>query len=271
VPIIYKEFSIDEKYISVHALPQEPINAWIKWNEGIEFDGLIFRVPKGVALGRLWNVHEDVYRNQGEYKGKDEGDYYAGTIVIDKKYLEVDGFFGFQCAFVLIPKSDKEINFKVEFVKNNETIHHEDFNTSIIVPDIRIRSDSDLNLLITEEDSEEMQLNLVAEKKGSALVRDLKMFLHMERISKDLEVNIKSQGPEEPAYTTLTIPQRLRLRGSGYAVLKMGFDYKDMLNNRYKSNTLELIISKSAASPREIPIESKFEGKMFLPMVMTEA
>ena len=187
MPITYRELCTCDKYISEYALPKEPINGWIKWKEGIDFDNLIFSFPKDALINRLWNVHEDVYKDQiGENGYKNQKDSEA-FYLIDKKYLEIDGFFGFQSYFTSIPESDRKVNFKVEFVKNGQTIHHVDFDTNIIVPNIRARadSDSDLNLVITEE-SAELKLNLIVERLGSAIAQDFGIFI--DKIKKNQRV-----------------------------------------------------------------------------------
>jgi len=52
VPITYRELCTCDKYISEYALPKEPINGWIKWKEGIDFDNLIFSFPKDALMER---------------------------------------------------------------------------------------------------------------------------------------------------------------------------------------------------------------------------
>ena len=48
--------------------------------------------------------------------------------------------------------------------------------------------------------------------------------------------------------TTATIFSLINLIGSGEAAYRIGFDYRDLLGNTYKSNTVDLGIYKKVVS-----------------------
>jgi hypothetical protein len=253
---------IHEQYISVHALPNEPINAWLKWDEGFQFDNLILRSDNDVYIPRLTNVMEEVWASNP--------DHYGGLFLIDSKYLEVDGFVGFQGHFTSIPDSDKKISFYIDFVRNNERVHQVELTTTVIVPGMRVRSDSDLNLMLSEDMmTQELSLDLTLEKIGTALVKDLDMFINIHKESENLRLDIYTETQKEPALSSAGVRSHIKITGSGYAVVKMGFVYKDVLNNKYRTNTVELILTKRVLGTAEIPVRSRLEADV--PLIVARA
>lgn len=52
---------LTEKYITIHALPNEEFNSWLRWKGGFNFDNIVLRTEADICMTHFLNVSEDVY------------------------------------------------------------------------------------------------------------------------------------------------------------------------------------------------------------------
>lgn len=114
--------SITDKYISPKVLPGEHSSCWIKWKKGAVFDKIILRYEADIEVFRLFNIDEEVFKDDETEDGK---------ITIPKNTVQIDGFFGFASRYTTIPSSERKISYEIDIVsgKKVQTIHCENVVT----------------------------------------------------------------------------------------------------------------------------------------------
>ncbi len=102
--------NIYEKYISEHALPNEQIDAWLKWNKEANYDSITLKTSEPMLVRSLLNIDEKVF----EFNKNDPEEF-----LIRREWVQVDGFFGFIAFYEKIPNDDITIDFTINFNKSD--------------------------------------------------------------------------------------------------------------------------------------------------------
>lgn len=240
--------AIIEQYISQHALPNETISSWIKWElepAGI-FDNIVLRTEADIALRGMLNISEEANLKLGTE------DPYRGLFIVDRRDLEVDGFFGFHCQYTRIPDSTREISFRVAFVGEGANIREIELTTRIIVPQVTLKHISDREIILTEN-RQTIDLTMEVERSGPAYIRGFRLFVDFTRGGGNLKATMVPDPEIESG-------QRLSIKGTGFALIRIGLEFYDGIGNHYKLYPAEILIDKRLQAPASIPVNSQVLG-----------
>ena len=246
--------SITEQYISVHALPNEQINSWVKWRKDLDFEFLILRTEADISINRFLNVSEEVY-------SANQSGSFAGKFQIDKKWIQADGFFGFQGYYTKIPDEERRVYFYIDFMSHNKKIQQVELSLDIIIPKIKFKTVSQ-NEIILKEPQNKFTLQSKLEKTGRANAKNMSGFIEVVRGGKDIEISISSRRTSERDEFTFPYPvfrQEITVTGTGYALVRLGYDYEDYADNKYRTDTIEFVFDKRIEEKSQIPVESNLE------------
>ena len=101
------QLKLIEKHISERALPGEGILSWIKWQDDFDFDRLDIKAAD-INFDRIFNVDASVF---------DQKTLKKGCATIGRDVLQIPDFVGFRCTYALVPETERELNFVIEFSK----------------------------------------------------------------------------------------------------------------------------------------------------------
>ena len=248
---------IIESHISEWALPKEEILSWIKWEKDFDFDQIIIKAEADIILHRIINVDPEVLNQDGIKNGK---------VIIKKEDLQIDGFVGFGCYYELVPETERELSFDVDFNKNGKTLNTVNLKTNLIRPIISIENVTNNGIVVTKNNPvlPELSFKLVSQGKGRIL--NFSPFIEVVN-AKDMEITLKqtteSIDNEKQLFvhsTEQVIPKFI-VKGKGYGMISMGFQYFDALNNKYESKLIDIPIQIEQKEKLEIPIASDLKGQ----------
>ena len=250
-------FVISEKYISPWVLPKEQIIGWVKWQPSIRLDHIIIRTEKDVLITRALNVN---YRILATYKPTDN------LLRIGGEGLQIKGFVGFEAVYEVIPNEERSLKFVVEIVSEEQGKESVELITTIIRPIINIKQISNNEILITKERIP-TALSVLLENKGKGDVKDPSPYIDVKVAGQNLQV--KKEIFEEPhsLEERLFVKERkkhvvrIAISGVGLGVIRLGFEYKDRMKNKYKTHLTDVIINAKEKQRAEILVNTEIEDK----------
>lgn len=256
--------TILEQHISRWALPNEEIISWIKWDASADFDQIIIQSEADIEFERILNVDESVLNQEGIVQGK---------VVIDRNMLQIPGFMGFTSAYKLVPESERQIRFEVDFIKNKRRLEKISLKTSVIRPVIAIESEPGID--VSESMPSIPPATFRLSNKGRAPATDLTPFI--EIINADaMTIAIKHTKEKIPhtsdtpfVHASEQMVPKFALKGSGNALFSIGFKFKDAIGNEYTSELVRLTVNKPGRKKVEVPIESILKGQPAMMLVPT--
>jgi hypothetical protein len=240
---------ITEKYISLHALPNETLSGWIKWRE-VKYDSILITTDKHMVFDRFLNISEDWLTAK-----KVVADSIKYTV--KKEWVQADEFLGFQGTYNKIPSDGHQVRFLIDFRLQEKNVLSVQLCTNILVPVIQLKSISVPEIRLTEFTTN-ISLQLLLEAMTQTAFKSLRGPNVTVIGNKDIEVDISVQGIKYPELEVSPpiMNQTLEIRGKGYAIIRMGFEYEDYADNKYKTNTLEITLDKRINEVTSIPVES---------------
>ena len=244
--------SITEKYISPYALPNEQTTSWLKWKEDFVFDTLVLRTEADVRMIRFLNTSQDVYEMNP--------DPFKGEYIIKNSWLAVKNFFGFQCYYSHIPETDRKIAFHIDFILDGKVTLPIELDIDIIVPNLVLKTSSKNEFVITEYERE-YSFNFYLEHIGKAAVKHTRGFIEIVRGSKDLNIEVIAEGSVLVLQDS-SVDQSITITGTGYAMIRIGYEYEDYNENKYTTNTLDFILNKRIKEKSSIPIKKTMQDSM---------
>lgn len=242
-----------EKYMSRWVLPRENILSWVKWDDSIGVDQVIVRSEADIEFKRFFNVDKSVLEQSME----------QGKIVIDRDMMQLKGFVGFECAYTLIPESERHLCFKVDFLKKGKVLKQAALSTKLVRPIIVIEQRRNT----VTPDADAIPMTFVLSNKGKAAGRDLMPFI--KSISSDKMTITIEYVKEKPPHTAdmpfvrvseQVIPKFV-INGSGKAVFSMGFKYEDDLCNEYNSELTTISVSMPQRTEMKVPIRPDLKNQ----------
>ena len=182
--------------------------------------------------------------------------------------LQIDGFVGFTSVYTLIPEEERELSFAIDFVKNEKILESVDLKTKLIRPIVVVESDSEQNIMVTPNNPTIPKLSFTLNSKGSARILNLSPFIDfISSKNKKMEITIKQKiekitdtSPLFVYSTEMSIPKFI-VKGQGYGMISMGFQYNDAVGNKYESKLIDIPIRIEQKERLEIPISSELEGQ----------
>lgn len=244
-----------EKHISKWALPKEEILSWLKWKE-FDFDKIIIKSEADLKFQRFLNVDEKIFKQKDLNKGK---------AVIDKQMLMIDGFVGFGCLYEPIPENERELSFVVEFVKEENIVDKIEFKTKLIRPIVVVEQDTPQSIVVTQNNPIIPGLSFRLVSKGSARILNFNPFLDFN--AKGMDITIKETVEKDTNTTPLFVYSSERrvpniiLKGKGYGMITLGFEYYDAIGNKYESRLVDIPIHIEQKEKLEVPISSELKGQ----------
>ncbi len=243
--------SITDKYISPKVLPREHSSCWIKWKKGVVFDKIILRYEADIEVFRLFNINEEICKNDDTWDGK---------ITIPKNMIQIDGFFGFTSRYTTIPSSERKISYEIDIVygKKVQTIHCENVVTRPMLKVLKATPDS---IQISRYSPQPEQFSMKIKYVGTAALYDLSYFIDLTTTD-NLTVEITRNNPElkEIALKSEQPPvQNISIKGKGNGMIRMGATYYDVNNTKYEDVLKEIPIIIECESDQTIPISEQIE------------
>lgn len=246
-----------EQHISRWALPKEEIISWIKWDDSADIDQVVIRAEADVEFTRILNVDTSAW----EQKSLDDG-----KVVIGRDKLQIDGFIGFTSVYKLVPDSERQLHFKVDFIKNEKLLKTISLSTDVIRPVIAIEMEHD-RIDVSDTTAPMPPAMFRLSNKGRARVTKIAPFIGFIN-TKTMTITIKHTKEKIPYESTVPfalasehIVPKFVLKGSGDTLFTMGFKFEDAVGNEYTSELSRIPILKPEKKKVEIPIESKLEGQ----------
>lgn len=258
--------NILEQYISRWALPNEEILSWVKWDPSVDFDQVVIRTEADVELTRILNADVSTLVHGGAVEGE---------IVIGHDMLQIPGFVGFTSAYRLVPESERRICFEVAFVKSGKRLKTVSLNTHVIRPVITIETEHGIDVSDTESPMPPATFNLL--NKGKAPPTGFTPFIKLTNAG-EMKVTIEHVNEKIPHNPDMpfvrasrqTVP-RFALKGSGNALLMLGFKFKDIIGNEYTTETVKINITKPKKKRVEVPIESTLSNQPPIALVLSRS
>jgi len=249
---------VSEKYISEQVLPFEQINCWLKWKGNPEFDEIVISYPDYINTRSFLNVDEKVLTNYSPY---------AKELIIQKEWLQVDGFFGMKSVYANIPSSKIEIEFKIRFInkEQNQQILEESFVTTITRPRIRATNLTPEEFIIDEMDSKmSLKLRLQLQILDNPNVTNIRRFHKIVTSNNEISISIRPERSQIPeiAIEPVQVREMLTVTGKGMAIVRVVFEYEDFIGNKYSTEPIEITIQKRTVEPSHIPVERFIEGSV---------
>jgi len=248
---------IIESHISEWALPKEEIVSWIKWEKDFDFDQIIIKTEADINLHRIINVEPEILKQEGIKNGK---------VVIAKTDLQIDGFIGFECFYELVPETERELSFEVEFNKNDKILNVVNLKTNLIRPIVTVENLAHTGIVITKDNPVLPEISFRIVSKGQGRILKLTPFIELVN-AKDMKITIKqiveNVDDEKPlfVYSTEKVISKFMVEGKGYGMISMGYQYTDSMNNKYESKLIDIPIQIEQKENLEIPILSDLKGQ----------
>lgn len=246
-----------EKHASKWALPNEEFLSWLKWEPSMEFETIVIKSEADVMFRHVLNVDERVFKQESMKNGK---------IIIEKDMLQVDGFIGFSCSYTVIPETERELSFVVDFLKNGIQLASIDLDTEIVRPIVAIDNISEQEIRITPQNPFVPPLKFELKSSGRGRIKNLVPFLEFFQ-GQGLSVTIEQKIEQNPNTSLLFVPTttmivpKILVRGKGIGMITMGYEYEDNLGNKYKTKLIEIPIELQQKERVEIPINQELEGQ----------
>lgn len=244
--------NILDSYISEWVLPGDPIVSWLKWTENTEFNNIVLKFEADVFIHIMLNVDEKVL----------EQDMKSGKITIPKEYLQLPGFFGFHAFYTSIPPSERNVEFIIDFMENDEVIHTERKSTLIIRPRLQMEV-SPSDIMITDNIApaiDQIQCKLI--NTGSAGIKSINNINLTHFSTPDLKVVIQRKTTDTNRYDKSSPNESfdsLSLNGKGHAIIKISAEYTDYKGNIYRDYIGEITIDIRQNIDYEIPVNRSSE------------
>jgi len=251
------KIKIIETHISEWALPREEILSWIKWENGFDFDQIIIKAEADITLHRILNVEPEILKQEGIKKGK---------VIINKEDLQIDGFIGFGCFYELIPETERELSFEIVFNKNGKILNTVNLKTELIRPIVIVENLTNSGIVVTKDNPILPQLSFRLVSKGKGRILNFSPFIEVVN-AKDMKITLKQTteniDDEKPlfVYSTETVLSKFIVKGKGYGMISMGYQYFDSMNNKYESKLVDIPIQIEQKENLEIPIASDLKGQ----------
>lgn len=244
--------SITDKYISPKILPTEHSSCWIKWKKGIIFDKIILRYEADIDIHRLFNIDKKAFEDRDNWNGK---------ITILKNMIQVDGFFGFTSYYTEIPHDERKISYEVDIVSGNnvQTIH---FDNTVTRPMLKVIKATPDRIQISKHSSQIEPFSMKMKSMGTAPLHNLSYFIEFTTNDK-LVVEITTEKKPKSKEITLKpeqlTAQKLTIKGKGNGLIRMGAEYYDDYNIKYKDIFKEIPIIVEQEECQTIPILEQIE------------
>ena len=236
---------VHEKVVSTKALPGEPIFSWIKWDEEL--------VPKSITLKHDPDLEIQRMLNGGM------GDRRAcrDQITLVQKQLHIPGYFGFIASYKKLPEEEKTIDFVAEFDFGTGTKTLE-YSTRIIRPILEFeQTEYALNSAGISKAPPPIDCKL--NNKGVGIAEGITPFFKVENTSGmriEMRTVVEEITDESLVFVEsneIRVP-KLIIRGKGHGLVSIGFEYKDVMGNSYKSPLATLSIHIGEEQSLQIPI-----------------
>lgn len=249
--------NIIEIHISEWALPREEILSWVKWEKGFEFDQIIIKTEADIDLHRLINVEPEILKQEGIKKGK---------AVINKADLLIDGFVGFGCFYELVPENERELSFEIEFNKDDKVLKIIHLKTNLIRPIVIVENLTNSGIVVKKDYPVLPKLSFRLVSKGKGRILNFSPFIEVVK-AKGMEITLKQTtaniDDETPlfVYSTEKVIPKFIIKGKGYGMISMGYEYFDSMNNKYESKLIDIPIQIEQKENLEVPITSDLKGQ----------
>lgn len=254
------ELELIDKHISKWILPREEMLSWIKWPDDYDFDTLEIRSEADINMHRILNVDESVLE-QDILKN--------GMVVINKELLQIPGFVGFECFYELVPEQERELNFEIVFYKDDVILETVCLKTNLIRPILMVENMTNNGIVVTKDTTTLPKLNFKIKNISKARVLNFSPFIEVVN-AKDMKItieNIKSENESnEPlfVYSNEIIVPKFIVRGKGYGMVSMGYEYSDAIGNKYQTKLVDIPIMIEQKESVEVPISSDLSGQSTL-------
>lgn len=255
IPIMNQPAWVLEKYITDHALPHERILSWIKWNPTIPVEKIIFKTEADVVFPVILNVSEEGLRNN---EAKD------GEITIEKQFIQIQGFIGFVAEYDKIPETSRKVNFLVDLITKEDTVQIE-LTTNIIRPELYMEGDQRSIIVSGSTPIQIYPLNFKLNNRSKAFAAKLELVSHFTP-TKNVQIkieNIVSKIKDENLLFVETndeVTSKIFVRGQGYCMISIGYEYEDRIGNKYKTNLIDVAINLEQKTDIEIPLSNDVSG-----------
>ncbi len=249
---------IFEKHISNWSLPNEEILSWLKWDPNKVFDEIVIKSEADIKFLRILNVDEKIFKQKEINQGK---------AVIKKSMLQIEGFVGFTSVYTLVPEEERELSFVIDFVKDEKTFKSIELKTQLIRPIVAIEHDSGQGIMVTRNNPSIPKLRFRLNSKGKARILNLSPFIEFISVTKNMEITIKEKVEKIMDTSPLFVYSSERripkfiVKGLGYGMIAMGFEYNDAVGNKYSSKLIDIPIKIEEKEKLEIPISSEVKGQ----------
>ncbi|HKU33831.1 MAG TPA: hypothetical protein VJR22_08310 [Candidatus Nitrosotalea sp.] len=246
-----------EKHISEFALPNEEFLSWLKWEPKMEFETIVIKSQPDVIFNHILNVDEKVFQQEGIKNGK---------IIIEKNMLQIDGFVGFSCFYNVIPETEIDLSFVVDFLQNGIKLSSIDLNTKIVRPLVAIDTVSEQEIRITQQNPIVPPLKFGLKNLSKARISTIVPFLEFVQ-GKDLSITTEQKMEKNNDTSLLFVPttmvmrQKILVRGKGIGMITIGYEYVDNVGNKYKTKVISIPIELQQKERVEIPINQEIEGQ----------
>lgn len=238
---------IIEQYISPQVLPKEQACAWIKWENDPSYEKIILRYEADVQIFGLLNVDEEIFNRS----------HNQGIIEIPKSMMQVKGFFGFTAFYTTIPERKREISYSIDFVKNEkkQTVTLTNFVTR---PEVEIVSSSSDQIILSEFNPSPKPLSFDVINTGEVEIKDPTIVLDVITTN-DVQIKMTDIAPlvkRKTGIFTDELPpgKGIYIKGKGNALIRLVFQYKDILSNNYSTILKEIPIRVEQKTAQTIPI-----------------
>ena len=248
-----KIIDIKERCLSPQILPREQASGWIKWKKGVDFEKLILRYEADVKIFRLFNVDEEIFKGEEEWKGK---------IEIPKSMIQIDGFFGFTAYYNTIPESEREVSYNIDII-NEDSIQTISLSNIVTRPMIEVEKATPEQFLISTVSPPPEPLSMSLKSKGTATIHNLSFFIDFIT-SDQLKVKItktRSKESEVSFSSSPTVSQTIEINGKGNGMIRIGAEYFDDLNTKYSDVLHEIPIMVEQKQNQSIPVAHKISER----------
>ena len=107
-----------------------------------------------------------------------------------------------------------------------------------------------------------MRLELLI--SGTASVKDVRPISRIVRSGKDIELTVVADNSEQPeiALSPPFVNYKLVIKGTGFALVQIGFEYEDFNSNKYATEMNEITIEKTISEITNVPIQGILTGNV---------
>lgn len=162
-----------------------------------------------------------------------------------------------------MPNRDEKLEFTILFEENEKVVWTEKFVSKIIVPHMECKNVATDEIRITEQ-AAEISLRLELLISGTASVKDVRPISRIVRSGKDIELTVVADNSEQPeiALSPPFVNYKLVIKGTGFALVQIGFEYEDFNSNKYATEMNEITIEKTISEITNVPIQGILTGNV---------